>query len=67
MIMKMKYYFTLKALLLQWDFNHSAFVQKPPNLEMNKRFDSCTSVSSCDLFSCAPTCVILCEQAIQNV
>lgn len=67
MLMKMKCYFTLKALLLQWDFNHSAFVQKPPNTEMNKRFDSCTLVSSSDLFSCASTCIILCEQAKPNV
>lgn len=67
MIMKMKNYFTLKALLLQWDFNHSEFVQKPPNVEMNKRLDSCTLIGSSALFSRVPTCLILCEQAMPVV
>lgn len=68
MIMKMKNYFTLKALLLQWDFNRSEFVQKPPNVEMNKRLDSCTLISSSALFSQAvPTCRILCEEAMPIV
>lgn len=66
MIMKMKNYFTLKALLLQWDFHRSEFVQKPPKVEMNKRLDSCTLISSSALFSQAvPTCRILCEEAMQ--
>lgn len=60
----MKHYCTLKVLLLQWDFNYSAFVQKPSNLEMNKRSVSCTPISSSALFSCVPTCLILREQAI---
>lgn len=68
MVMKMKYYFTLKALFLKWDFNQSAFVQKLPNLEMNKRFDSWKLISSGVLFSCIPPyCLLLYEQVKQGM